>query len=252
MKKATLYFDGGTYPMNPGHGGTGAVFVLEDGEKLSFSEYLGQKKTNNQAEYGGLLLGLRKALELEITHLEVYGDSQLIINQVNGDYACHNEGLYPLYSMARALVKQFQLCTLSWIRREKNSLADAAATEAIRSHVPQAVVMMPDDLPVCSPRAGLESEIATLNAQGEGARFKDWLGLKSGNDCYSKLRGDKLIAQVPDVVREAISQALTPKELSEGLLDKCYRWWCRGLKASCALKKVRVDAEIAAKFAQKS
>jgi ribonuclease HI len=251
MKKATLYFDGGTYPMNPGHGGAGAVLVLEDGAKHSFSEYLGEKKTNNQAEYGGLLLGLKKALELEINHLIVFGDSQLIINQVNGDYACHNEGLYPLYTQARSLVKQFHFCSLSWIRREKNSLADAAATEAIRSHVPQAVVMMPDDLPVCSPRAGLESEIATLNAQGEGARFKDWLGLKSGNDCYSKLRGEKLMAQVPMVVREAIATTLTEKELAEGLLDRCLRWWLRGLEASCAVKKTRVDAEVAAKFAQK-
>ncbi|NJQ97664.1 MAG: hypothetical protein HC784_08510, partial [Hydrococcus sp. CSU_1_8] len=48
MKKATLYFDGGTYPMNPGHGGAGAVLVLENGENLSFSQYLGEKKTNNQ------------------------------------------------------------------------------------------------------------------------------------------------------------------------------------------------------------
>lgn len=106
-------------------------------------------------------------------------------------------------------------------------MADAAATEAIRSHVPQAVVSMPDDLPVCEPRAGLESAIATLNAQGEGARFKDWLKLKSGNDHYSKLRGDKLIAQVPEVVRKEIATALTEKELAEGLLEKCLRWWLR-------------------------
>jgi ribonuclease HI len=100
--------------MNPGHGGAGAVLVLEDGAKHSFSEYLGEKKTNNQAEYGGLLLGLRKAFELGITHLKVYGDSQLVINQVKGDYACHNEGLYPLYSQARSLVTQFQVGLILW------------------------------------------------------------------------------------------------------------------------------------------
>jgi ribonuclease HI len=245
MKQATLYFDGGTHPMNPGHGGAGAVLVLEDGTKYSFSQYLGEKKTNNQAEYGGLLLGFSKALELKITHIEVYGDSQLIVNQVNGDYACHNEGLYPLYSQARSLFLQFQSCSLNWIRREKNSMADAAASNAIRSHVPQAVVSMPDDLPVCEPREGLADAIATLNAQGEGARFKSWLSLKSGNDRYSKLRGDKLIAQVPDVVREAIASALTEKELASDLLEKSLRWWLRGLSAACAVKKVRVDAEIA-------
>ncbi|NJO94575.1 MAG: ribonuclease HI family protein [Hydrococcus sp. RM1_1_31] len=251
MKKATLYFDGGTYPMNPGHGGAGAVLVLEDGKELSFSQYLGEKKTNNQAEYGGLLLGLKKALELGITHLKVHGDSQLVVYQVNGIYECRNEGLYPLWLEALSLVKQFHSCTLSWIPREQNALADVAATEAIRSYVPQSVISMPDDLPVCKPRAGLEKAISTLNSQGEGARFKAWLQLKSGNDRYSKLRGDKLIAQVPEVVREAIVTALTEKELSEGLLDKCYRWWCRGLSAGCAVKKARVDAEVTAKFVQK-
>ena len=251
MKQATLYFDGGTYPMNPGHGGAGAVLVLLDGKDLSFSQYLGAKKTNNQAEYGGLLLGLSKAIELGVTHLKVHGDSQLVVYQVNRIYECRNEGLYPLWLEACSLVKQFQACTLSWIPREQNALADVAATEAIRSHVPQAVVEMPDDLPVCQPREGLEYAIATLNTQGEGARFKAWLQLKSGNDRFSQLRGEKLIAQVPEEVREAIASSLTDKELAEGLLDKCYRWWLRGLSAACAVKKTRVDAEVAAKFAQK-
>jgi hypothetical protein len=75
------------------------------------------------------------------------------------------------------------------------------------------------------------------------ARFKAWLQLKSGNDCYSRLRGEKLIAQVPDVVLEAIANTLTEDEKAEGLLDKCLRWWCRGLTAQGAIKKVRVDAD---------
>jgi ribonuclease HI len=110
---------------------------------------------------------------------------------------------------------------------------------------------MPDDLPVCSPREGLEKAIATLNTQGEGARFKSWLQLKSGNDRFSKLRGEKLIAQVPEEVRDAIANSLTDQEKSEGLLEKCFRWYLRGLSAACAVKKARVDAEVAANFAQK-
>lgn len=74
VKTARLWFDGGTFPGNPGHGGGGAVLEI-DGEEYSFSEYLGGRVTNNRAEYGGLLLGLKKALEMGVTRLEVFGDS---------------------------------------------------------------------------------------------------------------------------------------------------------------------------------
>jgi ribonuclease HI len=90
-KTAKLWFDGGTFPLNPGHGGSGAVLAFE-GKEHSFSEYIGEKETNNRAEYGGLLLGLKKALEMGITDLEVYGDSQLVIYQMTGTYACRNSG----------------------------------------------------------------------------------------------------------------------------------------------------------------
>lgn len=83
VKTARLWFDGGTFPGNPSHGGGGAVLEI-DGEEYSFSEYLGNRVTNNLAEYGGLLLGLKKALELGVTHLEVFGDSLPDSRQSNG------------------------------------------------------------------------------------------------------------------------------------------------------------------------
>ena len=110
-KTAKLWFDGGTFPLNPGHGGSGAVLAFE-GDEYSFSEYIGEKETNNRAEYGGLLLGLKKALEMGITHLEVYGDSQLVIYQMTGTHACRNSGLIPLW----------QRCNFNWIPREKKSI----------------------------------------------------------------------------------------------------------------------------------
>jgi ribonuclease HI len=247
-KTAKLWFDGGTFPLNPGHGGSGAVIAFE-GKEYSFSEYIGEKETNNRAEYGGLLLGLKKALEMGITHLEVYGDSQLVIYQMTGDYACRNNGLIPLWQKAQKLAKQFQRCNFTWIPREKNGKADVAASEAIKQ-VMGNIAEIPDDLPICEPRAGLEGKIKILNKQGEGAKFKEWLFLKSGRDGFSSLRGEALEARIPLEVREAIANALTEEEKGE-LYEKALRWWLRGLKAACAVRKVRVDAEVSANFERK-
>jgi ribonuclease HI len=247
-KTAKLWFDGGTFPLNPGHGGSGAV-IASEGKEYSFSEYIGEKETNNRAEYGGLLLGLRKALEMGITHLEVYGDSQLVIYQMTGTYACRNSGLIPLWQKARKLAKQFQRCNFTWIPREKNGKADVAASEAIKQ-VMGNIAEIPDDLPICEPRVGLEGKIKILNKQGEGAKFKEWLFLKSGRDGFSSLRGEALEERIPLEVREAIANALTEEEKGE-LYEKALRWWLRGLKAACAVRKVRVDAEVSANFERK-
>lgn len=247
-KKAKLFFDGGTFPLNPGHGGCGAV-IEYDKKDHSFWEYLGQNVTNNQAEYQGLILGLEKALEMGIQHLNVYGDSQLIINQVTGEYRCQNAGLMPLHRKAQALSKEFNACYFQWIPREKNGKADEAATKAIKSVVKESAVDIPDDLPLCEPRQGLEAKIQRLNTQGDGAKFKEWLQLKSGRDKFSSLKGDRLVDAVPPEVYQAMTNALTDAE--QDLHDKCLRWYLRGLKPSYALKKARVDAEVSVNYAQR-
>ena len=63
------------------------------------------------------------------------------------------------------------------------------------------------------------------------------------------MRGDRLIDAVPMEVAEAITKALTEDE--QDLLEKCLRWYLRGVKPIYAIKKSRVDAEIAANLAKK-
>lgn len=47
---------------------------------------IGFKATNNKAEYEALLAGLRVATELGVDSLDIFNDSQLVVNQVQGDY----------------------------------------------------------------------------------------------------------------------------------------------------------------------
>lgn len=257
MKKGKIWFDGGTFPLNPGDGGAGAV-VSVDATEYSFSEYLGKNITNNQAEYQGMILGLKKAKELGITHLTVFGDSQLVIYQMTGMYACRDSKLRSLNGQAKNLVQGFAKCDFTWIPREANGKADEAATKAIKSVIPESQSNIPDNLSINSPIEGLRKKINYLNQAGDRAKFKEWLNLKSGRDQFSSLRGAKLDEAVPEEVKDAIAvgaplataKCLTDEEKDE-LYPKVLRWWLRGLKAEYALKKVRFDAEIARNFQKK-
>ena len=44
------------------------------------------KSTNNEVEYEALLVGLIIAIELGVESLDAFSDSQLVVNQVRGDY----------------------------------------------------------------------------------------------------------------------------------------------------------------------
>lgn len=86
--------------------------------------------TNNIAEYEVLVIGIKMALEWNITELQVYGDSQLIINQVNDEYNPKDEKLMPYKAMIDAWKNYFALITFEKIPREKNRSANVMATLA--------------------------------------------------------------------------------------------------------------------------
>ena len=132
--EATLYFDGSAQP-NPGAGGCGAHLVDErkhilfsGGRSVKTTSYFGDV-TNNQAEYDGLILGLEQAIKEGIKRLLVLGDSELVINQMNGEYACRSDRLISSYNRAKGLMQYFQKVEFKHIEREENSIADRLADD---------------------------------------------------------------------------------------------------------------------------
>ena len=129
--EATLYFDGSAKP-NPGLGGSG-VYIVDERQKVIFSggrsvkRILCAKVDSNQAEYDGLIFGLEKAIEEGIKRLLVLGDSQLVINQMNGEYACRSERLISSYNRAKCLFQHFQKLEFRYIPRTENTMADRLA-----------------------------------------------------------------------------------------------------------------------------
>jgi len=111
---------------NPGHAGIGAVIYKNNHEIWTNSKYIGNK-TNNQSEYTALICGLKGAINLKINKLIVFGDSQLVINQINGIYKVKNEALIPLYELVIQLKQSFTHIIFTHVYRNENKRADQLA-----------------------------------------------------------------------------------------------------------------------------
>ena len=122
----SLYFDGCSKG-NPGKAGAGFVIYENETELTSGNKYLG-RQTNNVAEYSGLIMGLQKATELGITELNVYGDSMLVIKQMQGKYKVNSPSIKPYYEKAKTFTIK---SNFFHIYREKNSRADDLANQAL-------------------------------------------------------------------------------------------------------------------------
>jgi ribonuclease HI len=109
---------------NPGLGGAGAVIYHDKNEIWWESFFVGDKVTNNNAEYAGLILGLQKAVEMNIKVLLIEGDSQLVINQMTGKYKCNSPNLIALYEKAKELETKFEKVYYQHIFRNFNKRAD--------------------------------------------------------------------------------------------------------------------------------
>ena len=128
--KAKLSTDGGARG-NPGPAAYGYVLEAEDGTVLAaHGETIGVA-TNNVAEYRALIAGLEKALELQVSEVEVISDSELLVKQMTGEYKVKNEVLQELSLKASRLARQLESVTYTAVRREHNELADRLVNEAL-------------------------------------------------------------------------------------------------------------------------
>lgn len=119
-----LFFDGSCFPT--GSAAYGA-FVVKDGSAVLHQHRFLETEdgTNNIAEWAGLVAGLRYVRQNYSTHsLHIFGDSQLVIYQLTGKYACKKEHLMPYLREARQLLDGADW-QAEWLRRDKNTEADA-------------------------------------------------------------------------------------------------------------------------------
>ena len=135
-----MYTDGASRG-NPGAASCGGVIYLAK-DKLSpeadatarpihsFSSALGIA-TNNEAEYSGLLQGLKAAVEMGVTHVHAYVDSQILCRQIQGRYQVRNNKLTPMYEQCKIHISQLQQFNITHIPRKLNTEADKLCNDAL-------------------------------------------------------------------------------------------------------------------------
>ena len=116
-----------------GSGGSGAPVATCTG-------YLGEGVSNNVSEYGGLLACLARAVrtarEQRPTGAVVFeGDSDLVLKQVRGQFACRAPSLWPTFESCRRYCRELERLGVAihfrHIYREYNTVADALSNEAV-------------------------------------------------------------------------------------------------------------------------
>lgn len=124
-----VYTDGGSRG-NPGQAGLGVYITSEDEIPLERRyKYLGIA-TNNVAEYTGALYGIKRALELWATQIELYMDSKLVISQLSWEWKIKNDELKKIFSQIQGLLWNVNI-SYHWIPREQNTQADALSNKAM-------------------------------------------------------------------------------------------------------------------------
>ena len=124
--KFTAFIDGAARG-NPGPAGAG-VWIASGpgGDPEEHYQALGTT-TNNVAEYRALLLALARAEALGAHDVEIFSDSLLLVQQVNGAYRVKADHLKPLVSEAVRRAKGFRKFSIAHVRREQNRDADRLA-----------------------------------------------------------------------------------------------------------------------------
>jgi ribonuclease HI len=116
---------------NPGPAGYGALIQDDHGTVLAeLSEFLGMR-TNNYAEYSGLLGCLQYALDHHHPRIRVVSDSELMVKQIQGKYKVNSPDLKPLWQEARNRIAKLDAFEISHALRHKNKDADRLANEAM-------------------------------------------------------------------------------------------------------------------------
>ena len=121
---AVVHFDGSARP-NPGVMRIGAVVeccekVKEISKKVGFG-------TNNMAEYIALIEALKVARKMGAEGVEVYGDSTIVVEQINGRWKVKDEKLKELRKEAYELLCLFKRWKVEWIPESENERAHRLA-----------------------------------------------------------------------------------------------------------------------------
>jgi ribonuclease HI len=130
VTRVTANVDGGARG-NPGPAAIGVILRDGEGQVLEeVGETIGEA-TNNVAEYRALLRGIELARAHEASELELVGDSELVVRQVEGRYKVKNAGMKELHDEVVRALRRIDSWSIRHVRRAENADADRLVNEAL-------------------------------------------------------------------------------------------------------------------------
>ena len=107
--------------------GAGVVLTSPTGDIVQYVLQILYTDSNNAAEYEALLHGLRMAVSMGIQRLEVRGDSNLAISQINGDFDAKDPKMAAYHNAVLKMSARFEGLQFQHVARENNQAADILA-----------------------------------------------------------------------------------------------------------------------------
>jgi len=123
-------FCDGASRSNPGDASIGVSILFDGKEVHAISKKIGIA-TNNEAEYQALIDGLNFCIDNSIKEIDVFLDSNLVVEQVNKNYKVKAENLKVLNSKVDELIQEFNFIEINHVYREENKRADQLANMAL-------------------------------------------------------------------------------------------------------------------------
>jgi ribonuclease HI len=117
----TMYFDGSMTKIGAGEG---LLFISPLGVHMCYVIRLHFAASNNVAKYEALVNGLRIAIELGVRHLNIHGDSQLMVDQIMKDSSYHDPKMEAYYKELRCLEDKFHGLELNHVARRYNEVTN--------------------------------------------------------------------------------------------------------------------------------
>jgi ribonuclease HI len=159
----TLYFDDS---VTKARAGTGLLFVSPLGEHMRYAVRLHFPASNNMVEYEALLCGLKIAIKIGIKCLDVWGDSQLVIDQVMKNVSCHGDKMEAYCKAVRALEDKFYGIELNHVPCRYNEEAnELAKVTSGRITAPPPPNLFARDIAPLEPRGTLGGSVGGNRAR---------------------------------------------------------------------------------------
>jgi ribonuclease HI len=127
-----VQIDGSSFG-NPGPAGIGVRIIAPDGSVVKETSRFIGTRTNNQAEYEGLLCALAESRALGSAPVVIRTDSELLYYQMAGKYKVKNSELKVLHSRAREMAMELPNVSIELVRREQNKETDKLAKAAAQA-----------------------------------------------------------------------------------------------------------------------